>query len=156
MDEVQALATTDEDKRMADAIAGVGDVELEITDPDTIAREIVERILTAPDEDAVSRQGQATPAQQVLGQPFTLRGVRFLQSAYAADRAGNAQVYCLLDVADADGTPGTITCGSRNVMAQALRLKMLDAFPTRDAWRIIPAERPTQQGFYPLWLEKVA
>jgi len=135
--------------KIATAIAGGEDVDFEVLDPEAAAREIVARILQAPDAGAVLAQGQTVSAEAILGQPFELREVRFLKSGI--DNPEGPDVYAILDAVDTDtGERQTVTCGSRNVMAQALRLKQLGELPA--VVQIIRADKPTAAGFYPMWL----
>ena len=148
-DKVTPLAKA-EAAKIAEAIGteGGGD-QVDFLTSEDAAREIVARILDAQDFDAVLSTGSSTKAEDVLDVPFVLRDVRFQASGFE----DGPPVYALIEAVDPEtGETLTITCGSRNVMAQALRLKQLGALPTPKAVRIFRTDRPTASGFYPMWL----
>ena len=121
----------------------------EVESGEDASRSIVARILASEDAETVLADSAATPAQEVLGRPLQVYGVRWLRSAYEEGPV----VFALLDVADIEsGERMTVSCGARNVMAQLLRLDQLGALPV--AVVIRKADKATANGYYPLWLAK--
>lgn len=113
------------------------------------ARSIMARILASEDVDAVFQDSAAVAAQDVLDETFTLTDFRLMKSSYE----DGPNVFGILDAVDVEtGESRAITCGARNVMAQAFRLKTLGALPL--AVKIRKADKPTAAGFYPLWLAR--
>lgn len=121
--------------------------EVETVDPDAISAEIMQRILNATTAEAVLGKG-AIDASSVLNQRLVLRGVRWNKSTKGESGPG---FYALLDVANVDGEPMTVTCGSRNVMAQAWRLADLGLLPL--GVRIMESPVETAAGGRPMWME---
>ena len=116
------------DEQVRAALEGELDAEhiaVTIQDPQEVARDIIKRILASEDADAVFQGNKTLGGREVLGRPFTLRGVRWFKSSYEG-----IPVFAVLDAAMLDdGEEVAITSGSSNVMAQAYRLKELDALP---------------------------
>ena len=127
----------------------LGDGSPEFVDPEEASREIVLRILASGDADQVFDQAGTTPCSDILNTPIKITGARAMKSAYES----GATMYLLLDVVDlTSGESLLVTCGARNVMAQLYRLTQLDALPVD--CRIVPSERPTAEGYRPLWLKR--
>lgn len=121
-------------------------------DPVEIARQIVQRILEAPDIDAVLEQLNVEHARDVLGQVFVLSNARFQRSRFAGtEGATGPSLYALLDLEDKKGLPHTVTCGGRNVLAQLYRMLELGALPVQI--RFVEGSE-TSNGYKPLWLER--
>lgn len=128
------------------ALMAAGDIAAapEFEDPEVVATEIVARILEAPDLAAVLDQGVAYHARDVLDQPFVLHGVKFNRS-----RLENGPgVFAILDAQFDDGRK-PVTCGSRNVMAQAYRIGELGGFGV--TVKIVEGSE-TAAGYRPMWL----
>lgn len=115
---------------------------------DQVAIDIIARILEAKDATEVLEGSGATHARDYLDTPFALTDVRFNKSSF--DGEGPA-FYALLSGADGDGEKLSITCGAKNVIAQAWKLKDLDALPMQVVIRQAP--KPTANGFHVMWLE---
>lgn len=151
--ETVAVEVLTDDEQIARLIAGTTDAD-ELwaqQDPEEAARAIVARILSSEDEDAVFGLGaKATPADEVTDVPLIVRDVRFAASSFEA----GPSVYALIDAVDDSGEKLTVSCGSRNVMAQLHWLKVHGKLPTGYAVTISRAERATAGGFYPMWLRK--
>ena len=127
----------------------LGDETPEFVDPEQASRDIVLRILQAEDVDAVLDQAGTTPCQDIIGKPIRISGARAMKSDYE----GGASMYLLLDVTDLQtGEQLLVSCGARNVMAQLYRVTQLRGFPLD--CRILESERPTAQGYRPLWLKR--
>lgn len=124
------------------------DTEVQERDPDQVAMDIIRRILDAETVDDVLGGAGAIHARDFLGRPFMLADVRFNQSSF--ESAGPA-FYALLEGADTDGQKVVITCGARNVIAQAWKLRDMGATPI--AVQIVESQRETAAGFKPMWLE---
>ncbi len=118
------------------------------TNADQVSMDIIARILDATDVAGVLEGGGAIHARDYLDQPFTLTNVRFNKSSF--DGAG-PQFYALLEGATADGEKIAVTCGAKNVIAQAWKLADLKALPI--AVELKQSPRPTAAGFHVLWLE---
>jgi hypothetical protein len=129
-------------------LAAPDDVADEL-DPAQVSLDIIGRILNATTVDDVLGGGGATPARDFLGVPFTLTGVRFNRSDFG--EAGPA-FYALLEGADTDGVKVVITCGARNVIAQAWKLRDMGALPV--ALQLAESDRTTKRGYKVMWLEK--
>jgi hypothetical protein len=118
-------------------------------DADQVTLEIIGRILGAETVDDVLEGGGAVHARDMLNEPFNLLDVRFNRSDF--EGSGPA-FYALLVGVDNNGERVTITCGARNVLAQAWKLRDLNALPV--AVMLEEAERPTAKGYKPMWLSK--
>jgi hypothetical protein len=119
------------------------------TDPDQVSLDIIARILNASSVDDVLGGAGAVHARDYLDTPFVLTGVRFNRSAF--DGAG-PQFYAVLEGADADGVPVAITCGAKNVIAQAWKLADMEALPIDLV--IKQSSKATASGFHVMWLER--
>lgn len=129
----------------------LGDSTPEFIDPEQASRDIVMQILSAPDMDAVLDMAGTTPIGDITGRPIRILNARAMRSAYEQ----GATMYLLLDVADLEtGETLKVTCGARNVMAQLYRWEQLGR-PTFDCV-CRPTDKPTAQGYYPLWLKRVS
>jgi hypothetical protein len=148
--EQTAALAKGEAAKIAEAIGAEQGHDVEFLTSEDAAREIIARILEAEDFDAILSSGSTTPAEDVLDVPFVLRDVRFQKSGVEGE---GPPVYALIEAVDPEtGETLTITCGSRNVMAQALRLKQTGNLPTPKPVRIFRVDRPSASGFYPMWL----
>lgn len=118
---------------------------------DQVAIDIIARILDAKTVDDVLEGGGATHARDYLDKPFALTDVRFNKSSFDGE---GPRFYALLEGADANGERVTITCGAKNVIAQAWKLKDLDALPMQVELK--QSAKPTAAGFHVMWLEKAS
>lgn len=158
---------TDEGARSPATIPGAGTVDVLDTevfkrflaaaegettevDADRQALNIIGRILNATTVDDVLGGRIAIHARDMLGEPFTLLGVRFNESTIDGD---GPAFYAVLEAVDPEGEPMAITCGARNVMAQAWKLKDMGALPV--AVMIQQSDRQTKAGYRVMWLEAV-
>lgn len=117
-------------------------------DPAQITIDIIARILDATSVADVLGTSSATHARDYLNTPFVLTGVRFNKSTF---EDGGPSFYALLEGADDNGEKQVITCGARNVIAQAWKLNDMDALPLRV--EIKQSSKPTADGFHVMWLE---
>lgn len=115
---------------------------------DQTSIDIIARILQATDAAAVLGREDVLHARDFLDRPFTLLGVKFNRSEY--DGAG-PRFYALLDGANGDGEPVKITCGAKNVIAQAWKLLDLGALPIKVVLK--QSAKPTAAGFHVIWME---
>lgn len=124
------------------------EIQVTIEDPKQIQLDIIQRILASEDADSVFGGQQAIGGKEVLGRPFTLRGVRWHKSRFDA----GLPVFAVLDALFLDGEGETlaVTTSSGNVMAQAFQLHKLGSLPC-DV-KIDEADRETAAGFRPQWL----
>lgn len=120
-------------------------------DPEQVAWEIVQRILSAQSPDEVLSRQQVMSAKELLGFPLIIERVRWQRSAYEQRESMYALVNAHRTDLDVDVV---VTCGGRNVMAQLWRLGELNAFPIKAKFGT--TAQPTANGYYPLWLEPVA
>ena len=118
-------------------------------DPDQVTIDIIGRILKATSVEDVLGGAGATHARDFLGVPFTLTDVRFNRSDFGD--TGPA-FYALLQGADDNGEAVTITCGARNVIAQAWKLRDMEALPVKV--ELAESERPTRRGYKVMWLQR--
>jgi hypothetical protein len=125
------------------------DEEVREVDADEVSMQIIARILKATSVDDILEGSGAVHARDFVGVPFTLTDVRFNKSDF--QDAGPA-FYALLEGADGNGERVTITCGARNVIAQAWKLRDMGALPVQV--QLGESERPTAKGYKVLWLEK--
>lgn len=125
------------------------DTEVSEADPDQVSMDIIGRILKADTVDAVLGGSGAIHARDYIAKPFALTNVRFNRSDFGDD---GPNFYALLEGADTDGVPIVITCGARNVIAQAWKLRDMDALPVKV--QIAESDRPTAAGYKVMWLEK--
>lgn len=125
------------------------DTEVSEVDPDQVSLEIIGRILKATSVDDVLGGGGATHARDFLDVPFTLTGVRFNRSDFGDN---GPAFYALLEGADRNGEPVLVTCGARNVIAQAWKLRDMGSLPVQV--EIQESERPTAAGYKVMWLAK--
>lgn len=113
-----------------------------------IAESIILRYLTAATAEDVLAPQKAVAANTIIGQAFQLHAVRFNDSTVD----GGDDFYAVMESV-LGGRPTAITCGSRNVMAQAMRLEELGVLPLWVCVQKLPTK--TQAGFQPLYLEAV-
>ena len=117
-------------------------------DPEHVSIDIIGRILKATTVEDVLGGTSATHARDFLDVPFALVGVRFNRSDFGDT---GPSFYALLEGADADGVPVTVTCGARNVIAQAWKLREMGALPVKVVLK--ESDRTTRAGFKVMWLE---
>ena len=128
------------------------DFDSMVSDPAEVQKGMVARILAAESADDALTQGETIAARDIVGLPIEITGVRWLRSR--VENASGIPVYAAIDATD--GTTGeklVVTCGALQVIAQLVRFSQLDAFPL--VAKFGTTEKPTAQGYYPLWLEKV-
>lgn len=142
----QDLAVIEDPEDMIAAMRG--DLVPEIEDPEVIAAQIMERILTAETADEVLGGTTAVHAQDVLTRPFTLHGLRLMKSRFDA----GLPVFAVLDAEFMDdGSREAVTCSARNVVAQAVQLYRLGGLPR--VVKIVQSDTPTANGYNVLWME---
>lgn len=115
---------------------------------DQTSIDIIARILRATTPADVLGREDVLHARDFLDVPFTLLGVKFNRSEY--DGSGPT-FYALLDGANGDGEPLKITCGAKNVIAQAWKLLDLEALPIKVILK--QSAKATSAGFHVMWLE---
>lgn len=116
--------------------------------PDQVSIDIIARILGATNVADVLEGSGAIHARDYLDTPFTLTSVRFNRSTF---EGAGPQFYALLEGADGNGEKVVITCGAKNVIAQAWKLGDLGALPV--GVEIKQSPRPTAAGYHVMWLE---
>lgn len=125
------------------------DAEVAEINPDQVAIDVIARILNAKSVDDVLSGSGVTHARDYLDRPFMLSDVTFQRSDF--DTFGPA-FYAVLRGADPNGEVVSITCGARNVIAQAWKLADMEALPLSVV--IKQAERTTAAGYKIMWLER--
>lgn len=121
--------------------------ELKIASPEDISKAIAARILGATSLDDVLSPAQTTKAADVFGVPLNVTAAEFLHSGVE----GGPGIYALISATDAEtGETMRITCGGVNVMSQLIWMMQHDELPA--LVKIVKAETPTANGFYPYWL----
>ena len=86
--------------------------------------------------------------QSIIGTPMTINRAQLHESDYADGLAAYVVMFVTFD----DGTSTVVTSGAQVVVAQVVRMQMLDAFPMRCSSK--QATRPTEKGYYPIALTK--
>lgn len=131
-------------------VTGEFDTEV-VDDPEQISREIIEQLLAAESDDELEVVGSATGWIEYEGVPVEIRSFRWRKSDYTE----GAPIYMIVFATDMrDGGQLVLTTGSKNVLAQLINLARRDRFPVV---RILTrAERPTERGYYPLWLSSTS
>jgi len=123
---------------------------LVMEDADATQEAILERILQANTLDDILNNRSVTSAKDVLLTPLTVAKVRWMRS----DMEEGIGLYALVEGRrDDTDEPVVISCGGVSVMGQLWRMDELGLLPVKV--RFNQASRPTQAGFYPLWLEAV-
>lgn len=116
----------------------------EETDPADAAQTIVREILAGETADDVLGSSDPVGAKDILDQPITIHGGRFVRSDYSE----GVGVYAVADVTSHNtGERFKVTMGAANIVAQLFRLAELHAFPV-DV-KIVEAKRPTADGYRP-------
>lgn len=144
-----SIELTTEDRATLERFLASAETDAETMGADAVTLEVITRILRAETIDDVLDGGGAIHARDVLNVPFTLASVRFNRSTF---EGGGPRFYALLNVNDRQGDSHVITCGASKVIAQAWRLRDLDAFPIDLV--IKQSERETAAGFKIMWLER--
>ena len=120
------------------------------SDPEAIQREIMEQIWNASSDEELMLVGQATPWQELLGVPVEILNFVWRNSRY--DQGAKVFFVCQANRLDT-GERVVLTTSGKNVIMALCNIARRDAFP----WKGIlqQAEKPTAQGFHPLWLVPV-
>jgi hypothetical protein len=127
-------------------VTGEFDTEI-VDDPDAISRQIIEELLAAETDDELERGVGATGWIDYEGIPVEIHSFRWRKSDYEQ----GAPIYLIVFATDLrDGEPVTLTTGSKNVIAQLINLAQRDRFPV--VRMLTRADKPTANGYYPLWL----
>jgi hypothetical protein len=125
-----------------------GTAEMDETDPEQTTRSIMARILSETTATGILSGHKVTHADQVLGAALEATAVKWQRST--VDGGSSCYAVITAHMIDTEETI-TLTCGGRNVMTQLLAFQVHQLLPVR--CRIMRAAKPTEAGFYPLWLE---
>jgi hypothetical protein len=117
--------------------------------PEQVAIDVIAKILSADTIEGVFGGAGTIHARDYLDTPFKLLGLHFNESTY--DSAG-PNFYALLEGVSVDGETLAITCGAKNVIAQAWKLGDMNALPMNVV--IKQSAKATASGFYIMWLEQ--
>lgn len=138
---------------LADALQSGKEVALPETDPEEVARGIVQRTLNAESfSDAFGPQ--TIPGwgdDEHLGRPYVVASVRFQKSTVKRDK-GSPSFYAIVDVVDVQngGVIYTLSCGGRNVLAQLIWL-LRNPGHSEVPFKMV--SKTTGDGNTVLWLE---
>lgn len=125
-----------------------GTSEMDDSDPEDTMRSIMARILSATTAEDILSGHKVTHAQDILNMPIKVDSVKWQKSRM---NDGSA-CYAVITAESLEGEQKlTITCGGRNVMTQLLAFQVHQLYPVRCVIR--PSSKPTEAGYYPLWLE---
>lgn len=121
------------------------------TDPEAIAREIMEQIWNATTDEELVLVGQATPWQDLLGVPVEITSFTWRKSQYDQ----GAKVFFVIQATRLDdGERVVLTTSGKNVIMALANIARRDAFPFTGMLQ--RSEKPTAAGYHPLWLVPVA
>lgn len=125
-------------------LTAVDSAELAVAD-------IIAQVLAADSVDEVLADVQVTGLLELLEVPITVHGVKFNRSSFEA----GAPFYTVLDVTRHDTEwRGPVTTGAQTVIAQLVRLHMLDGYPcTLKA--VYATDKPTANGYRPYKLTAI-
>jgi hypothetical protein len=117
---------------------------------DAAVADIIAQVLSADSVDEVLADTAVMGLREMLDVPFTLWGAKFNQSSFEA----GAPFYCILDITPATtGIRGVASTGAQTVIAQIVRMHMLNAFPLV-VKAIYATDKPTANGYRPYRLTK--
>lgn len=123
---------------------------LVVDDPEAIALKIAQRRLAATSVDELLAPQEVKSARDYCHVPLNVREVHFNKSRFD----GGVQVYAVFDaVNEQTGELGTFACGAADVLVQLYKLVEWKALPI--TVKLVPANLPTQNGYFPLHLEAV-
>lgn len=119
-------------------------------DPDAIGDEILAQLLAAESDEQLSL-GKAEGWRDHLDTPYELHDFKWRKSEF--DEGG--PIYLIVQARNLDtGEPTILTTGSKNIVAQLANMARRGTL-RGGVWKAVQAEKATQRGFFPLWLEKV-
>lgn len=123
--------------------------EQSLSDVDDVQERIGQEILAADSVEAILDGGQATQAEDILGQSFTIHGFQLRPSDKEAYPDG-PDYFAVMDVSMTDtGEVLAVTCGAFNVMTALLRIEELGGFPRevciKTAGRALRLYRPDHE-----------
>lgn len=122
---------------------------LTVEEPEAVQSRILANLLAADNAEAVLTAGGVTKAEDLIGIPLTVMGIRASNSDYEA----GPDLYLHVDAKIiANGDTVTFATGARDVMFKLVRLDQLGAFPTDVVMK--RASKPTKAGFYPIFLDR--
>jgi hypothetical protein len=105
--------------------------EMERLEGKEASEAIAAKILSAATEDEIFAN-QTTEVRDILGRAFVINSLDWQISDKYKDQEGAFPVYAVLHVKMLDsGEETVVTCGARNVMAQAYKLQELVGWPSR-------------------------
>lgn len=138
------VATTEDMHPIVRAI-----MDSDFYEPDADAFTMAARLLLAESPEdllTVNESGETTKAEDVLGKPFMLHGVKFNPSTL---EQGNEDfpLYAIMDVSFS-GEKDVMSCGGLNVCVAAFKLASSGWLPRMV--KIVKREKATRAGFHPL------
>lgn len=123
----------------------------EATEADIAVAEIIGQVLSAESVDEVLADTTSLDMRELMGRPLTIHGWKGHKSAY--ERVVSWFAYCDVELMDTKERRGATT-GAQTVLAQLVRVTMLDGFPLRCT--IVKAtKKPTAKGYWPYRLAVV-
>ncbi len=109
------------------------------------SEEILLEILNAPTVADILGS-TAIGLDSIIGQPFTIHKAELQKSDFEDGLAAYVVLHSEMD----SGERCVITSGAQSVVAQAIRMNQLGAFPQRVSSK--KAVKPTKNGYYPIEL----
>lgn len=116
-------------------------------DPEQVAKEILEQILSATTEDELDAISRATGWRELPGVPVEIHGFKPLPSRF--DGEGPKWFAVVQGIRMDSGLPVVLTTGSLNVLGQLVRLAGMKAFP---CVRYLEERETQTKGRSVLWL----
>lgn len=147
-DEVSGeLATAEESRKMTeDIIMGRGEVLDTLDDsPQAAQEQIVRRILTAPDEDAVLAEDSTVATRDLVEVPLRVSAFHLRKSQLVDNDTGEIKegAYMIVDAIDLrDDSQITLNTGAPKIMAQLIRLGQLERLPAKVMVREVGQAKP--------------
>lgn len=122
---------------------------LTVEDPEAVQARILNNLLTAKSADDVLNAGGVTPAEELIGVPLTVMGIRAANSEFE----DGPDLYLHVDAKIvSNGDSVTFATGARDVLFKLVRLDQLGMFPTEVV--MVKAKKATKKGYFPTFLAR--
>ena len=141
------LAQVEELERI---LLGSADIPEVVSDPAQVSREIMAQLLAAESDEELEQMGAAIGWRELEGVPVEIKGFNWRPSTF--EEGGGHRVFFVVRGTRLDtGENVVLTTGAGNVLAQLANMAKRGTLV--GAVRAIHrAEKPTSNGYYPLWL----
>lgn len=121
------------------------------TEADVAVAEIIAQVLQSDTMDEVLGDSEVIGLREMLNEPLTIFGWKAVRSDYEE----GAPWYAVMDVQrHRKNWRGPVTCGAQTILAQLVRIGMLDEFPAT-LIATNATKKPTKAGYWPLKLSKL-